>query len=242
MKDKADFFGVICGTAVFQLWAVGGSAKRPRGDWHSYAWSFTPRRFFFCLFFFFRVHAEFELKGNADVSQSALLLFALFLRKYERPKRGAWAWLGVSFECLRSEVRLFCEVFVPLLLPLWTLFYIFSDHCSGLKMFWILKVYHQFEFVFWSPSVLSDRSCWTAVEATLVYFYLFWNQNNSWELFIMFDIRGNDVWISVCLAQRRTSATWFSLLRVIIENWVKLLILKLQLNIIGLNFPFEHIC
>jgi len=44
---------------------------------------------FLLLFvFLFRVHAEFE-PDDVDVSQTALLLFALFLRKYERPNRGA---------------------------------------------------------------------------------------------------------------------------------------------------------
>lgn len=69
-------------------------AKRPRGEWHSYAWSFTPRRFLFCLFFFFEFtqsSSSNETPDDVDVSQTALLLFALYLWKYERPKRGPWA-------------------------------------------------------------------------------------------------------------------------------------------------------
>lgn len=156
---------LLCSSCEPWVALVGGvSAKRPRGDWHSYAWSFTPRRFFFCLFFFFEFTQSSSSKGtpdDVDVSQTALLLFALFLRKYERPKRGAWARLGVSVSiaCSATAGESLRLTSVPL--QIWTTTLLRSKN----------SVYHHFELVFWSSVFLATEEA--ELRSTLVYVICF---------------------------------------------------------------------
>ncbi len=223
MKDKADFFIIISLTALFQLWGRGWfsslfilslspppwwlamvfslswsggflrPAMRPRGEWHSYAWSFTPRRFFFCLFFFceFTQSSSAERRGRIPDSSAPLCPFSAKIwrdRELWETGRNDTAWV------LRS-LRFVCKkVSAPLLQPsthpwMFVIFRkLFLGILDGFKHFCVGRVWNCFGFRMYAVISLcssvkeaNPQTFWVVRLLTLFVLKSCRNQNSSWK-------------------------------------------------------------